>query len=81
VCPPLPTPANGSMRCRFRGDGIFNPGDSCRFECDAGFTLRGRDQRTCRLQNGVARWTGSDAMCVRGMVFAIYLKMGIIIII
>jgi len=73
VCPPLPAPTNGRMRCQFGGDGNPNPGDSCRFECDTGFTLQGRDQRTCRLQNGVARWTGNNsdnAMCVKGMEFA-----------
>jgi len=72
VCPSLPIPANGSMNCQYGGDGILNPGDSCRFQCDTGFKLQGKSRRTCMLRNGVASWTGNDsdnAMCVRGMEF------------
>jgi len=73
VCPTLPTPANGSMRCRLGRDGVPNPGDTCDFSCDDGFTLEGRRRRTCTLQNGVARWNGQDsnnAVCVRGMLIS-----------
>ena len=44
-------------------DGVFSPGDTCSFTCNAGYVLTGSGSRTCQDD---FTWSGTDAMCSRG---------------
>ena len=68
VCDLLTAPDNGDIDCSLGGDGAANPGDTCTFTCDNGFTLRGSAMRECQFQRSKGTsWSGNEASCEPGM--------------
>ncbi|XP_045153896.1 P-selectin [Echinops telfairi] len=59
LCPPLETPAQGSMACRHSAKD-FQHQSSCSFRCDEGFTLVGPEEVRCTA-SGV--WTSPAPVC------------------
>lgn len=59
-CPPLSTPAHGSLACT----NGFNVSSVCTAACSPGYRVNGTAARTCAA-SGV--WSGSAASCVLGM--------------
>jgi len=57
--------------CSLGGDGVPTRGDSCTFSCNDGFELSGSQTRRCRIRNNRGRWTGSQATCNMGMMYAL----------
>ncbi|XP_065905187.1 sushi, von Willebrand factor type A, EGF and pentraxin domain-containing protein 1-like [Dysidea avara] len=69
VCDLLTAPDNGDIDCSLGGDGAANPGDTCTFTCDNGFTLRGSAMRECQFQRSKGTsWSGNEASCEPGHV-------------
>ena len=60
-CPELTDPMNGIISC---SSPSFSYEDTCSFTCNTGYELTGSDTRTCQSDRS---WSGSDAMCRRGM--------------
>ena len=63
-CSTLNFPMNGMINCSLGEDNITSYEDTCSFTCNTGYELTGSDTRTCQ-SNG--NWSGSDAMCNRGI--------------
>jgi len=63
-CPQLDAPNNGEISCSLGDDGIPTKGDTCSFTCDDGFMLSSSNTRTCQSD---FTWTGTEAMCTRGI--------------
>jgi len=64
TCPPLDAPDNGRVRCSLGDDGILNPGDTCRFNCEDGYRRQGSVRRICRDDGS---WSRTDVLCIAGM--------------
>ena len=58
-CPPLTAPDNGMIDCT---GSLFE--DTCTFSCDDGYELTGSENRTCQSDQ---TWSGTEPMCVQGM--------------
>ena len=58
------------LSCSSGRVGVGYEGDTCSFTCNTGYELTGSDTRTCQ-SNG--SWSGSKAVCRRGMYFVIYM--------
>ena len=58
-CPPLTAPDNGMIDCT---GSLFE--DTCTFSCEADYNITGSESRTCQSDR---TWSGSEAMCTRGM--------------
>jgi len=61
ICPRIFAPVNGMISCQLRSDNVANPGETCQFSCDDGFTLTGSSVRTCQNDR---TWSGTEPMCV-----------------
>ena len=70
MCQPLPDVSNGGISCSLGGDGIPSFNDTCDFTCDKGYLLGGSSTRTCLRDKS---WSGTDAECVKGKNFVIYM--------
>ena len=58
-CPPLTAPDNGIIDCT---GSQFE--DTCTFSCDDGYEPTGSENRTCQSDQ---TWSGTEPMCVQGM--------------
>ena len=58
-CPRLTAPDNGMIDCT---GSLFE--DTCTFSCDDGYELTGSENRTCQSDQ---TWSGTEPMCVQGM--------------
>jgi len=52
------------IACQLGVNEVANPGETCTFTCDDGFTLTGSSTRTCQ-DDGT--WSGTEPMCGTGM--------------
>ena len=66
-CPSLTNPNNGVHRCSLGDDRMLSYEDTCSFTCNTGYELIGSDTRTCQSDGS---WSGRNAMCRRGIVYA-----------
>ena len=57
------------MSCSSGREGVGYEGDTCNFTCNAGYELIGDGNRTCQSDGS---WSGSEAVCGRGMYFIIH---------
>ena len=64
LCSSLNDPNNGIISCSLGDDGVSSYEDTCSFTCNTGYELTGSDIRTCQSDG---RWSGSDDVCIRGM--------------
>ena len=62
-CPPLTAPDNGMIDCT---GSLFE--DACAFSCDDGYELTGSETRTCQ---GDQTWSGTESMCVQGVLYTV----------
>ena len=63
-CGQLNNPVYGVINCSLGDDGDPSYEDTCSFTCNTGYELTGSDTRTCQSDGS---WSGSDAVCRRGM--------------
>jgi len=64
ICPRIFAPVNGMIACQLGVSEVANPGETCTFTCDDGFTLTGSSTRTCQNDR---TWSGTEPMCETGM--------------
>ena len=63
-CGSLPNPSNGDVGFFPAGSTTF--GAVAIYTCDPGFSLQGREERTCQADE---TWSGSEPKCVRKLVY------------
>ena len=63
-CITLIDPDNGDIHCLLENDTIPSYEDTCSFTCNTGYELTVNDNRTCQSDGS---WSGTEAMCTRGM--------------
>ncbi|XP_065903900.1 P-selectin-like [Dysidea avara] len=63
ICPRIFAPVDGTISCQLGANNVANPGETCQFTCDDGFTLTGSSSRTCQNDR---TWSGTEPMCGTG---------------
>ena len=71
ICPKIFAPVGGTISCQLGANNVANPGETCQFKCDDGFTLTGSSSRTCQNDR---TWSGTEPMCGTGMICSINIQ-------